>query len=292
MKLVRFLPPRGGQPLDGEVVDGWAVAFDDGSTVCSRLRDGVRRPASGKRFKLRDVRLLAPYRPGAIYGIGRNYAAHAAELQVDVPERPVVFMKPPSSVAPPRGVVRRPVSVTKLDYEVELAVVLGPYRSGVPMVAGYAVANDVSARDLQRNERMWTRAKGAPTFCPFGPWVTTADEVPDVGELRLRSWVNDDPRQDGRAADMVHDVPGLIAYLAEIVALEPGDLLLTGTPEGVGEGRPGGGAFLVPGDEVRVEIPELGELVHTVVDEAGDEEQLTNDGGWAGRLVHEQQGTP
>src|SRR5262249_19473303 len=145
-------------------------------TVLDRLSRGDRTPAEGPRWALADVTLLAPVpRPRAIFGIGLNYAAHAAETGAEPPQAPIVFMKLPSSSPPPGGPVRCPQVVRRLDYEGELAIVIG----GGGEIAGYAVADDVSARDLQRREPQWTRAKGADTFCPWGPWITTADEVPD-----------------------------------------------------------------------------------------------------------------
>ena len=167
--------------MAGEIRDGKAIEFGDGGGVLARLRSGDRTPASGPEHALDDVELLAPHTPRAIFGIGLNYRAHAAEQGLEPPEQPIVFMKLPTSAAAPGAPVPRPPVVRRLDYEGELAVVMGA--GGV--VAGYAVADDVSARDLQRREPQWTRAKGADGFCPFGPWVTTADEVADPEALAL-----------------------------------------------------------------------------------------------------------
>jgi len=153
-----------------------------------------------------------------------------------------------------------PPVVRRLDYEGELAVVLGPHNS----VAGYAVADDVSARDLQRREPQWTRAKGSDTFCPFGPWVTTADEVPDPEALALRTWVNGELRQDADTSDLVFPIAELVAFLAETITLEPGDLILTGTPSGVGMALDPP-RFLQDGDVVRIEIERLGVIEHRIV---------------------------
>ena len=141
-----------------------------------------------------------------------------------------MFMKLPSSSAPPSGPVRCPAVVRRLDYEVELAVVMGAGGE----IAGYAVADDVSARDLQRREPQWTRAKGADTFCPWGPWITTADEVPEPEDLRLTCHVNGELRQDSRTSDLIFGPRALVDFIAEAITLEPGDLILTGTPSGVG----------------------------------------------------------
>jgi len=262
MKLATFLPPGAEAPLSGEVLegDGAVVAFADGATVLDRLAGGDRSPATGERFALDEVTLLAPVaRPRAIFGIGLNYGAHAAETGRDAPERPIVFTKIPSAVAPPGGPIRCPAVVKRLDYEGELCVVMG----AAGEVAGYAVADDVSARDLQKREPQWTRAKGADTFCPYGPWITTADELPDPHALRLRTWVNGELRQDASTADLIFDVPQIVAFLRETCTLEPGDLILTGTPSGVGMAMDPP-RFLSPGDVVRIEIERLGAIEHAV----------------------------
>ena len=167
----------------------------------------------------------------------------------------------------PGGEVVRPAYTEELDYEGELAVVIGRRARDVPRdralahVFGYAVMNDVTARDRQRTEPQWLRAKGGDTFAPFGPWVTTADEVPDPQALTIRTTVNGEVRQDGSTADMVFSVAALVAWCSGSFTLEPGDVITTGTPAGVGVAR---GAFLAPGDRVRVEIEGLGALENTV----------------------------
>jgi 2-keto-4-pentenoate hydratase/2-oxohepta-3-ene-1,7-dioic acid hydratase in catechol pathway len=261
VKLATFLPPGGAdQPLAGEVSGEQVVAFADGSSVLDRLISEDRSPADGERFALEDVTLLAPVRrPRAIFGIGLNYATHAAETGLEPPERPLVFMKLPSSAAPPGAPVRCPAVVRRLDYEGELAAVIGAGGA----VAGYAVADDVSARDLQKLEPQWTRAKGADGFCPYGPWITTADELGDPHGLRLRTWVNGELRQDSTTADLIFGVPQLVAFLSETCTLEPGDLILTGTPSGVGMALDPP-QFLASGDVVRIEIDRLGAIEHAV----------------------------
>jgi acylpyruvate hydrolase len=149
--------------------------------------------------------------------------------------------------------------VRRLDYEGELAVVMGTGEA----VAGYAVADDVSARDLQGREPQWTRAKGADGFCPYGPWITTAEEVPDPHALALRTWVNGELRQDSSTSNLIFKVPELVAFIAETCTLEPGDLILTGTPSGVGMGLDPP-RFLASGDAVRIEIERLGAIEHTI----------------------------
>jgi acylpyruvate hydrolase len=258
MKLASFRSPA-GDTLSGEVRDGRVAAFGDGSTVRDRLTSGDRSPAAGPDFALDEVELLAPHVPRAIFGIGLNYLAHAQEQNAELPEVPIVFMKLPSSVAAPGAPVHAPSVVRRLDYEGELAVVMGADGE----VAGFAVADDLTARDLQRRERQWTRAKGFDGSCPFGPWVTTADEVADPGDLALRTWVNGELRQDSRTSDLIFGVPALVDFLRETCTLEPGDLILTGTPSGVGMyfDPP---RFLGSGDVVRIEIEGLGVIEHEV----------------------------
>ena len=259
MRLATFLEPGGERPRAGEVRGEEVVAFTDG-TVLDRLVGGDRTPADGPAHPLADVTLLPPVpRPRAIFGVGLNYAAHAAEQGRELPDRPMVFMKLPGSSIPPGGPVRRPRVVEQLDYEAELAVVIGAGGD----IAGWAVADDVSARDLQRAEAQWTRAKGFDGSCPWGPWITTTDELPDAGDLRIRSWVNGEPRQDSTTADMIFTPRQVVDFLAEVITLEPGDVILTGTPQGVGEAMTPP-TFLQPGDRVRIELERLGAIEHAV----------------------------
>jgi 2-keto-4-pentenoate hydratase/2-oxohepta-3-ene-1,7-dioic acid hydratase in catechol pathway len=259
MRLATFVAPGDDVPRAGEVLGEEVVAFDTG-TVLHRLTTGDRTPATGAAYPLADVALLAPVaRPRAIFGIGRNYAAHAAELGNDVPRAPLVFMKQPGSSVPGAGPVRRPAIVQRLDYEVELAVVMG----AGGQIAGWAVADDVTARDLQRAEAQWTRAKGFDTSCPWGPWITTVDELPDAIGLRISSYVNGELRQDGTTADLVFGPQQLVDFIAETIAPEPGDLILTGTPSGVGEAMDPP-RYLEPGDVVRCEIERLGVIEHVI----------------------------
>ncbi len=260
MRLATFLADGDDTPRGGEVRGEEVVAFADGSTVVDRLTTGDRTPADGPAFALADVTLLAPVpRPRAIFGVGMNYASHAAEIGAQVPEQPIVFLKLPSSAAPPNAPVPCPAVVKRLDYEGELGVVLGADGT----IAGYTVADDVSARDLQRREPQWTRAKGFDASCPYGPWITTADEVPDPTGLRLRTWVNGELRQDSSTSDLIFSPQQVVEFLAETCTLEPGDLILTGTPSGVGMSMDPR-RFLAPGDVVRIEIDSLGAIEHAI----------------------------
>jgi 2-keto-4-pentenoate hydratase/2-oxohepta-3-ene-1,7-dioic acid hydratase in catechol pathway len=259
MRLVTFYVPDEDDARAGEVRADEVIAFETG-TVLDRLASGDRSPAGGRAFPLDEVALVAPVRrPRAIFGIGRNYGAHAAELGGEPPATPLVFTKLPTSSAPPGGPVRRPDITAKLDYEVELALVIGTRGD----IAGWAVANDLTARDLQESEPQWTRAKGFDTSCPWGPWITTVDELPDAVGLRITSYVNGELRQDSTTADLIFGPQELVDFIAQAITLEPGDLILTGTPAGVGHAmRPP--RYLQPGDVVRCEIERLGAIEHIV----------------------------
>jgi acylpyruvate hydrolase len=261
MRLATFHAPGREQPIAGEVRGDHVVAFSDGATVRDVLSGtGPASAADGDSWPLDQVSLLAPVPdPGAIYCIGLNYAKHAAETGAEPPERPIVFVKVRGAVAPPGGPIRCPKVVRRLDYEGELVVVIGAGGA----IGGYCVADDVSARDLQRREPQWTRAKGADTFCPYGPWITTVDEVPSADDLWLRTWVNGELRQDARTSDLIFGCQALVDFIAETCTLTPGDLILTGTPEGVGMGLDPP-RFLGSGDVIRIEIEHLGAIEHPV----------------------------
>ncbi len=261
MRLTTFLPPGSDRPRAGQIRDDEVISFVmKRETVLERLRTSDLDPALGEPYLLSEVTLLAPVpRPRAIFGIGLNYAAHAAEQGQELPEFPIVFMKLPSSSAPPNGTVTCPAVVGRLDYEGELAVVIGEGGK----IAGYAVADDVSARDLQRREPQWTRAKGADGFCPWGPWITTADEVPDPQNLQITTHVNGELRQDSSTSDLVFGPQQIADFISETCTLEPGDLILTGTPSGVGMSMDPR-RFLASGDVIRIEIESLGAIEHVI----------------------------
>jgi len=215
---------------------------------------------SDKEYPLSEVRLLSPVLPRSkVIGIGRNYAAHAAEMGNDVPAEPLMFMKPNTSVIGPGDPIFYPRQSSEVHYEGELAVVIGRICRDVPVervsdvIQGYTVGNDVTARDLQRSDVQFTRAKGFDSFCPLGPWIETELDVSDV---RVRTYLNGDLMQDGSTKDMIFDVPTLVAHVSSVMTLLPGDVILTGTPEGVGP--------MQVGDEVEVSISGIGNLTNQV----------------------------
>jgi 2-keto-4-pentenoate hydratase/2-oxohepta-3-ene-1,7-dioic acid hydratase in catechol pathway len=217
---------------------------------------------TGTRYSLADVRLLAPIVPGKVVAIGKNYAAHAREMGGEAPDEPVIFLKPSTSVIGPADPIVRPVGLSqRVDFEGELAVVIGKIARNLPAeramdaVFGYTCANDVTARDLQARDGQWARAKGFDTFCPLGPWIET--EL-DPADLEITTTVNGEKRQNSRTSLLLHDVPALISYVTAVMTLLPGDVLLTGTPDGVGP--------LERGDEVSVTIQDIGTLTNRVVD--------------------------
>ncbi|HJZ62218.1 MAG TPA: fumarylacetoacetate hydrolase family protein [Miltoncostaeaceae bacterium] len=258
----------GGHPRAG-LVTGDEVTPLEASGPLEIVLGAAVTPA-GDALPIDPARLGSPLRPGKLIGIGLNYRDHAAETGAKVPTEPLLFAKLASAVAPPSGPVVIPAYTDELDYEGELAVVIGRAARDVPEaralehVFGYAVMNDVSARDRQRAEPQWVRAKGGDTFAPWGPWITTADEVPDPQALGVRTWVSGELMQDGTTADMVFGVAELVAYCSRQFTLEPGDVITTGTPAGVGMGRTPK-RFLRPGDVVRVEVDRLGSIEHPVV---------------------------
>jgi len=208
-------------------------------------------------------------RPGKILCVGLNYRSHAEEQDRRPPERPMLFAKWATSLIGPGEPIVLPRISSAVDYEAELAVVIGSRVKGVSVdnaleaVRGYLCANDVSARDLQRGDKQYTRGKSLDTFCPVGPELVPAAEIPDPGALRIRCLVNGEVRQDGTTSDLIFSVPELIAFAAEAITLEPGDLILTGTPAGVGEFRDPP-LYLADGDEVTVEIEGVGTLTNPV----------------------------
>jgi 2-keto-4-pentenoate hydratase/2-oxohepta-3-ene-1,7-dioic acid hydratase in catechol pathway len=264
VRIARFVHPGSSSVAAGVswgTVEGPAGAPPESLTVAAI--DGHPFAAlsfTGDRWALPDVRLLSPFLPSKVIALGKNYAAHAAEMQSEAPQTPLIFMKPSTSVIGDGDAIRLPPSSSEVHYEGELAVVIGtPARNVAPEdalahVFGYAAANDVTARDQQRADGQFTRSKSYDSFCPLGPWVET---VLDPGDLQIVTRVNGEVTQDARTSLMIHNVPAQLAFISAIMTLLPGDVILTGTPAGVGP--------IVAGDTVSVEIEGIGTLTNPVV---------------------------
>ena len=253
------------------LIAGWG-------SLSARLQDAMKQ---APRLPVAELVLKAPLPrpPRNIFCVGKNYHEHAKEFANSgfdatakevVPEAPVVFSKPPSAVIGPGEPIPSYLDPTSsVDYEGELAVVIGRGGRGIRRadalshVFGYTIVNDVTARTLQQKHRQWILGKGIDGFCPMGPAILTADEVPDPTDLRVRTWINDEPRQDAPVADLIFDIPTLIETISAGISLEPGDILATGTPAGVGIGF-SPPKFLQPGDRVRVEVSRIGVLENPV----------------------------
>ena len=256
MKIARFAGPDGivgfgvveGVGPDGEIDDSTTVTPIGGHPFGSF-------EASGPAVPYADVRLLAPVLPSKIIAVGKNYAAHAKEMGGDVPNEPVIFLKPSTSVIGPGDRIALPEQSERVEHEAELAVVISRLCSEVPIkrvtevILGYTCANDVTARDLQQLDGQWTRGKGFDTFCPLGPWIETDLDPTD---LAISCRVNGELRQDARTSDLERGVEELVAWISNVMTLLPGDVILTGTPAGVGP--------VVSGQRVEVEIEGIGIL--------------------------------
>jgi 2-keto-4-pentenoate hydratase/2-oxohepta-3-ene-1,7-dioic acid hydratase in catechol pathway len=263
VRIARFA--TGGDPKYGVV----ELAADNGrfpDTVSVLTGDPMAMSVklTGERRQLDGVRLLAPVIPRSkIVAVGRNYAAHAAEMREQVPKTPLTFFKPNTSVIGPGEPIIYPKASRQVDFEGELAVVIGRICKEVPIarvpevIFGYTVANDVTARDLQKTDEQWARAKGYDTFCPLGPWITTHQSLEEVAALAIRTAVDGEPHQDGNTRDMIFTIPHLVAYISSYTTLLPGDVILTGTPEGVGP--------VLPGQAVSIDIEGIGTLTNPVV---------------------------
>lgn len=265
MRIARFV--AGAEPAYGLV----ELAEDDGpnpETISVITGDPLAGPVryTGERLPLADVRLVSPVIPRSkVIGIGRNYAEHAAELGNQLPPAPLLFSKPNTAVIGPGEPIIRPAETSDLHYEGELAVVIGRICRRVPperaaeVVFGYTIGNDVTARDLQAGDGQWTRAKGFDSFCPLGPWIVTHLSLEEAGRLEISTTLNGEPRQQGSTSQMVRSIAELIAQVSAFTTLLPGDVILTGTPAGVGP--------MEPGDTVAVSISGIGTLSNPVVTE-------------------------
>ena len=271
MRIARFAS-AGADPRFGIVelsADGGQ--FPDTITVIDA--DPLAGPVNytGERLRLADVRLLAPVIPRSkVLAVGKNYADHAAEFDGEVPPEPLIFLKPNTAVIGPGEPIVRPVFSQDVQFEGELAVVIGRICRKVPaelasqVIFGYTVANDVTARDLQRRDGQWARAKGFDSFCPLGPWIVTHLSVEEAGDLSLVTSVDGEVKQDAGTSQMVYAIPDLIAYVSAFTTLLPGDVILTGTPAGVGP--------ILAGQRVSVEIDGIGTLTNPVIDDEVDAE--------------------
>jgi 2-keto-4-pentenoate hydratase/2-oxohepta-3-ene-1,7-dioic acid hydratase in catechol pathway len=252
MRIVRY---RHGQDVGFGVLENGAVAAIRPHPFSPFQYTGTRVPMS-------DVRLLAPVLPTKVIAVGRNYAEHAREMGGEVAPEPVIFLKPSTAVIGPDDPIVYPTGIDRVDYEGELAVIIGKLARRVDeaeamqAVLGFACANDVTARKLQKIDGQWARAKGFDTFCPLGPWIETDLDSSDLG---LRTLVNGEARQSSRTSMLEHGVANLLAFVSSVMTLLPGDVLLTGTPAGVGP--------LEVGDRVEVEIEGIGVLANPVVAE-------------------------
>ncbi len=259
MRIVRFAHPQG---MSFGVVEGAEGAGPDAQTVAQIEGHPFADIAfTGQRWALADVRLLSPILPSKVVCVGKNYAEHAAEMGGAAPKQPLLFLKPSTSVIGPGDAIRLPAVSTEVHHEAELAVVIGvrgaravDASDAMSSVFGYTCGNDVTARDLQKAEPQWTRAKGFDSFCPIGPWIETEFDPSDV---EVRTELNGDVKQLSRTSLMMFDVPAVIAHITSFMTLLPGDVVLTGTPAGVGPMR--------PGDSVSVSIEGLGTLTNKVV---------------------------
>jgi 2-keto-4-pentenoate hydratase/2-oxohepta-3-ene-1,7-dioic acid hydratase in catechol pathway len=274
LKLVMY-STDGGAPSVGYVEDDEVRALGGASMLeyIEHGRDADRQPG-GEALPLSEVRLHAPVtRPAKIIAIGLNYEDHANETGGEIPEKPIVFAKYPNTIIGPGEAIRIPPITEQVDYEAELAVVIGRAARNVSeeealeYVFGYMNSNDVSSRDLQFSEGgQWTRSKSIDTFAPVGPYIATRDEVPDPQSLYIRCVLNGEVVQDGTTSDMIFSVAEVVSFLSSGMTLMPGDIIMTGTPAGVGFVREPA-LFMKAGDEVSVEIEGLGTLTNPV--EAG-----------------------
>jgi 2-keto-4-pentenoate hydratase/2-oxohepta-3-ene-1,7-dioic acid hydratase in catechol pathway len=250
MKIIRYLDNNGHAQF------GW-VQDEKVGPIEGSLFESFRRASA--ELALSELRLLPPVTPSKIICVGRNYAAHAQEHDAEVPDVPLLFLKPPSSLIGPGETILLPPQSQRVEHEAELAVVIGKRSRWLDLegakdaILGYTIANDVTARDLQRRDEQWTRGKGFDTFCPLGPWIETDL---DPADAVITCSVNGELRQMGSTRDMVFPVKQLVAYASSVMTLEPGDLLLTGTPAGVG--------LLNDGDELVTSIEGIGELRNPV----------------------------
>jgi 2-keto-4-pentenoate hydratase/2-oxohepta-3-ene-1,7-dioic acid hydratase in catechol pathway len=278
MHLVSFSAgdgtPRPGAllPQTGSVVD-LGPAYDDTLAVIAAGITAVDNPGAYPSHKLNEIRLLAPIaNPPRIFAIGLNYRDHAAETKMALPSAPVVFFKLPTAIIGPGDTIVLPKNSSEPDYEAELAFVIGKGGYRIPASAwrehvyGYSIVNDVSARDVQRATSQWSLAKSFPTYCPMGPAIVTADEIPDPHQLAISLSIDSEILQNSNTRELIFKIPELVEYISSITPLLAGDIVSTGTPSGVGMGRTPQ-RWLQPGETVTVTVEGLGSLTNPVVAE-------------------------
>ncbi len=255
---------------DGSIRAGVVERDAEGDVVRDAGTDPMHVVRGAEVGSLAEVALLAPLpKPNKVICVGRNYAEHAAETGSEVPDRPQLFAKFANTIVGPRDDVIHPPITQALDYEAELVAVIGRTAARVPesraldVVLGYTCGNDVSARDLQFGDTQWLRGKSLDSFAPIGPWIVTADEIPDPQQLGIRALVNGEIRQSDTTASMVFSVARIIAFITEAITLDPGDVVFTGTPPGVGHAM-SPPRYLAIGDTVRVEIDGIGAIEHRI----------------------------
>jgi len=270
MKYCRFL--LNGQVHYGTLEDRWGELWISGPATAPpedlafqlSVEQATAESFDFDAMPLSAANLLPPVTPQKIICVGRNYKEHARELGNEVPAEPLIFFKPPSSLLKPRGTVLLPKASSRVDFEGELVLVIGKRVHKLAenadlrgVIRGWTLADDVSARDLQKKDVQWARAKGFDTFCPLGPFVS--DEINPMAGVTIETRVNSELKQQASTLDFIFGIPKLLSYITEAFTLEPGDIILTGTPAGVGQ--------LKPGDHVEVSIAGLGRLTHSVADD-------------------------
>jgi len=252
VRIVRFASPQG---MSFGVLDG------DGNVAQIEGHPFGQISFTGTRYAQADVRLVSPILPSKVVAVGKNYAEHVKEMNIgDAPKQPLLFLKPSTSVIGPGDAIRIPPGSTNVHHEAELAVVIGARGARhvrpdqvAGSIFGYTIGNDVTERDMQKSDGQWTRAKGFDSFCPIGPWIETSI---DASDLALRAEVDGELKQDGRTSDLVHKIPELVEFVSGVMTLLPGDIILTGTPEGVGP--------IEGGQSVSITIEGIGTLTNPV----------------------------
>jgi acylpyruvate hydrolase len=269
-RLAKRLNKKLPQLLEGFIASG-AKSIE---TAEKLLENATENDVEHVTSAINEVTLLAPIAsPPKIVCLGLNYQDHAAEQKAAIPNEPIIFIKPHTTIIGPGENIVKPSFVKKLDYEAELAIVIGRKAKKVPVseagshIFGYTVLNDVSARDIQFKDKQWTRGKSFDTFAPTGPCITTANQLRDTSNLSIRTWVNNELRQNSTTKNMVFNVYQIIYHLSKVMTLEPCDIIATGTPAGVGFSFKPQPKFLQAGDTVRIEIEKIGSLENMVREE-------------------------